>query len=564
MVTEALRRHPSPAWSALEVVPYEAALRYAVLPVGLDGDIVVVEVGSKSDLTSFEGAVGRKTMPSRNVDPRWHDVFRERLLSLYTLGADRRALARIKPSVAVACDVIPLRVEEGLEPRLVVAMADPDHSERVTIVRAHARMELLVQRVPREVVRRAVRVAYRLDEMVALRSHRRRRAPVRQQLEELIIECHEQGGQNLLVEPTQAGGQARFSIDGVKHVRYDYDRDQYEQLVTALWNSAIGKGSPEEIGEGQWQVDTHLKTLYARVVMVQEHFLGQQAVIRLHDLDTQPMTFTEAGLTGKARDQLELALAWKTGAYAVVGAGDTGKTMTAIAILRTFPLDTMKVVGIGDPPEMLVPGVWQTSVSEVRPYRKILGGFLRMAADAFLCGEVRVMEDAAQVFDAAQVGGVVTLTAHADDAIVAVGRLAKGVDRGTLAGILRAIVGQRLVRRLCIVCREHSSARLPDGRPEPYRVRRLGDGTLGCEACGWIGYSGRIGVFEVLRFNRAVALAVERGVGPVQLERLARKYGYRRMLEDAYDKVAEGVTDMEEVRRVFGAPSDDSLEEDLR
>lgn len=553
--------------TVLEVLPFNVALKHEVLPVSMDVHNVVVEAAPTSDTNGLKHRIGSRALKIvEKKDPRWRETLQDELRSRYTLGADRRALTKVKPPVAIACDALPLRIEPGLEPKLVVAMANPEDEAKVAMLHAHTRMDLRLERVPKDVLREAIRVAYRLDEMLALRAQRRRRAPVRQQLDDLIMECFDQGGQNLILRPTPEGGQACFKIDGVVHPRYDYEKKQFEDLITSLFNVAVGKGASDDIGEGKYTFETHLKTIYARVVTLKEEFCGQLAVLRLHDLDTQPMTFAEAGMTGEVAKQTDLAMARNSGAYVFVGPGDAGKTMSAIALFREFQRRQnggMNILGLGDPPEFYVSEVLQTALHPSRPYKAIIGAFLRAAADGMLCGEVRTVENAGEVFDAAQAGGITALTTHADDAIVAVNKLAKGVERTTLAGIVRAIIGQRLLRRLCIVCREASQATLPDGRPEKFRAKRNDDGTLGCPACAFTGYSGRVGVFEVLRFNKAVALAVERGVGPLQLERIASKYGYRPMIADAYDKVVAGVTDLGEIGRVLSTQTDDSAPEDL-
>jgi general secretion pathway protein E len=552
--------------AVLEAVPFNVALKHEVLPVSIDAQGLVIEAAPTSDTSGFQERIGRGLKVVEQKDPRWRESLPDELRTRYTLGADRRALARVKPPVAVACDALPLRIEEGLEPKLVVAMANPGDADKFALLHAHARMELKVQQFPREALRNAIRLAYRLDEMLALRAQRRRRAPVRQQLDDLILECFDQGGQNLILRPTPDGGQACYKIDGVVHPRYDYEKRQYDDLITSLYNVAVGKGASDDIGEGQYTLETHLKTIYARVVTLKEEFCGQLGVLRLHDLDTQPMTFADAGMTGEPAKQMDLAMARNSGAFVYVGPGDAGKTMSAIAMFREFQRRKnggMNILGLGDPPEFYVSEVLQTALHPSRPYQAIIGAFLRAAADGMLCGEVRTVENAGEVFDAAQAGGITALTTHADDAIVAVNKLAKGVERTTLAGIVRAIVGQRLLRRLCIVCREASSNTLPDGRAEKYHVKHNNDGTLGCPACAFTGYSGRVGIFEVLRFNKAVALAVERGAGPLELERIAGKYGYRPMVYDAYDKVAAGVTDLNEIERVLSTHADDSQPEDL-
>jgi type II secretory ATPase GspE/PulE/Tfp pilus assembly ATPase PilB-like protein len=217
-------------------------------------------------------------------------------------------------------------------------------------------------------------------------------------------------------------------------------------------------------------------------------------------------------------------------------------------------LDSQNICSVEDPVEVRIPGIAQIQVNARAgvTFASALRAFLRQDPNVIMVGEIRDEETAAVAASAALSGQLVLATLHSSDAPKAVERLVElGVARHTIAAGLSAVVAQRLVRRLCEVCRL------------PYRVSRqvarefsIEDGLTvyradGCDACSGTGYVGRSAVFECLFIDDELRRLIACGPSSVAIADRAREFGYQPMIVDGIRRAVSGETTLDELRRVL-------------
>ncbi|MBI4138431.1 MAG: type II/IV secretion system protein [Candidatus Wildermuthbacteria bacterium] len=301
--------------------------------------------------------------------------------------------------------------------------------------------------------------------------------------------------------------------------------------------------------------------------------LGEKVAIRVLDPDIGMKSLQDLGLRGDSLQKVERAAGKPFGLVLVTGPTGSGKSTTLYAMLQSVRRDSLNVVSLEDPVEYLMDGVNQ---SQMKPeigydFAQGLRQILRQDPDIIMVGEVRDKETATLVVHAALTGHVVLSTLHTNNAIGAIPRLLDmGVDKYLIAPTISAALSQRLVRRLCDNCKEkvepqkgikelilQELQRMPQKRSGPeleYAATGGKDLAIfepkGCRECSSIGYTGRIGIFEVLEMTDELAGIVIGAPSEAEIEKEAVRQGMMTMRQDGILKVLDGMTSMAEVIRV--------------
>jgi len=250
------------------------------------------------------------------------------------------------------------------------------------------------------------------------------------------------------------------------------------------------------------------------------------------------------------------------GMILVTGPTGCGKTTTLYALLQVLNTVRTNIVTVEDPVEYRLPGTTQVQVNPDvdLTFLTALRSFLRQDPNIILVGEVRDLETAKMVSQAALTGHLVMSTLHTNSAIQAITRLVEiGVEPFLVASALAGVSAQRLVRRICPNCREEIP--MPRSAIERY-FGPLGDRTVnmwhgrGCDACHRTGYSGRLAIHEVFMLSEEIRRLIAEKATPPELQSLAEQYGYRPMVYDGIKKVLRGLTTLAEVERVTAIPEE--------
>ena len=273
----------------------------------------------------------------------------------------------------------------------------------------------------------------------------------------------------------------------------------------------------------------------------------------------------------KPRDEalVRRELKRSNGMILVTGPTGSGKTTTLASFLREVNNTDMKIITLEDPIEYRIPGIEQTQVDEAAGYTfaKGLRSILRQDPDMIMVGEMRDAETAETAVHAALTGHLVFSTLHTNNAAGAVPRLVDmGIKPFVLAPAINLIIAQRLVR---VVCKDCAESYIPNAAlkeqileimrgvsPQVFTPAMLQKPGLvfykakGCEKCAQTGYRGRVGVFEIFSVEGAMEQLVLNAADGTQIEAEALKQGMTTVAQDAYIKVIEGMTTLEEVERV--------------
>jgi general secretion pathway protein E len=339
-------------------------------------------------------------------------------------------------------------------------------------------------------------------------------APAIRLINGIIADAARQGVSDIHIEPYETGLIVRMRIDGVLR-----EVLRMPPHVAPVVVSRIKVMARLDIAERRVPQDGRIGlTLGGRTLDVRVSTLpsraGERVVLRLLDKETAGIDFDLLGLTGAADAVLRGALAEPNGIILVTGPTGSGKTTTLYAALKQLNDGSRNILTVEDPVEYAVDGVGQTQVNPKvgLSFAAGLRAILRQDPDIVMVGEIRDRETADIAVQASLTGHLVLSTVHTNDAVGAITRLRDmKVEPFLIASSLRAVVAQRLVRRLCSECRapeqaEGSVASLLGFDPGTVVWR-----AVGCPACGHTGYKGRIGVFEAIKVDETIRRLINDG-----------------------------------------------------
>jgi type II secretory ATPase GspE/PulE/Tfp pilus assembly ATPase PilB-like protein len=282
---------------------------------------------------------------------------------------------------------------------------------------------------------------------------------------------------------------------------------------------------------------------------------GEKFVMRLLDPSAMKVELDTLGMPPDVRDLWVKAVQVPYGLILVTGPTGSGKTSTLYASLHQLDSKKRNIVTVEDPVEYEFDhNVAQVQVSEKVGFPRVMRAFLRQDPDVMMVGEIRDPESLAIAIQAGLTGHLVLSTLHTNNAIESIGRMVDmGGESYIISGVLVAIMAQRLVRRNCPKCAEPFPYAREDLEQVGITAADMPNAKLlkgkGCPECRGTGFKGRIGVYELIMGNRELKQAIWQNAGYTELLNVARKQGFRTMLEDGKAKVLAGVTTPDEVMK---------------
>ncbi len=280
---------------------------------------------------------------------------------------------------------------------------------------------------------------------------------------------------------------------------------------------------------------------------------GETIVIRILDSVMGLIPLSKLGMPDPIIRELLEMLNRPQGMLFITGPTGSGKTTTLYSLLTQLSLESESVVTIEDPIEYDLKNITQIPVNEKIGFTfgSALRSILRQDPDVIMVGEVRDSDTAQIATKAALTGHLVLSSIHTNDTIATISRLRDlGIEPYLISSALNAILAQRLVKKICENCRIEYD--IPPYLFENYPyLKNLNIKTSykgkGCEACGFTGYKGRIGIFEFLRVNSSMRKAIPDYTSDQELCNVARENGMKTLIEDACEKIESGITTIEEV-----------------
>ncbi len=403
-----------------------------------------------------------------------------------------------------------------------------------------------------------VEVATTQDDLDDLRDLARG-APVVRALDELLRLAVEQRATDLHIEPFESTLLVRLRIDGLLKAVPAPPISMAKALVSRL---KIMAGL--DITERRLPQDGRSRIVVAGAeidlrIATAPSMHGESAVVRLLRKGSGLVTLDQVGLSTRDGEILRDALQAPFGMIIVTGPTGSGKTTTLAASLATINEPKRKILTIEDPIEYHIFGIHQTQIHPAigLTFATALRSFLRHDPDVIMVGEMRDTETAHIGVHAALTGHLVLTTLHTNTAAGAIPRLIDmGVESFLIASSVRVVVGQRLVRVLCEHCKAPRRLAADDlAHDKRYAALGFSSGEVvhdakGCEWCGFTGFHGRQGLFEVMEVTSRVREAIRPKTEVVALEQIARRDGMATMVEDGVSKCRAGLTTVDEVFRV--------------
>jgi len=380
-------------------------------------------------------------------------------------------------------------------------------------------------------------------------------APIVKFLHKMLLDAFSMRASDLHFEPYEHTYRVRFRIDGeLREIAFPpiSIKDKLASRIKVISRMDISEKRVPQDGRMKLKIGPD-RVIDFRVSTLPTLF-GEKIVIRILDPSTAKLGIEELGYEPEEKERLLAAVKRPYGMVLVTGPTGSGKTVSLYTCLNMLNLPGVNISTAEDPSEINLPGINQVNVNEKAglTFAAALKSFLRQDPDIIMVGEIRDMETADISIKAAQTGHLVLSTLHTNDAPTTLTRMRNmGIAPFNIASSVILITAQRLVRRLCPLCKApadipHSVLREAgyteadaDGAWTPYRP-------VGCNACN-NGYKGRVGIYQVMPITEEIQRIILRDGSSVEIAKQARLEGVRSLRESGLYKVKLGVTSLEEV-----------------
>jgi len=372
--------------------------------------------------------------------------------------------------------------------------------------------------------------------------------PVVRLVDAILTDAVKHGASDIHFEPEAGFVRIRYRVDGVMRQIRSFHIDYWSAIVVrikVLTELNIAESRAPQ--DGQLSMTVSGRSIEFRVsCMPTVH--GENVVLRILDRQKGIVPLEKLGLQKKSLQQLMVSMERPEGLILITGPTGSGKTTTLYSMLAHKSDERINIMTLEDPVEYPMPLLRQTTVnSQVKlDFSTGIKSILRQDPDVILVGEIRDSEVAEMVFRASMTGHQVYSTLHANSAVGAIARLKDlGVSPAVIGDSVIAIVGQRLVRKLCVKCRVPASdmQSMEDG------LKRYSAG--GCDECDGQGYKGRIAVAEVLRFTDELRELIVSDESASVISQHALQQGYTNLSMEAKRLVGSGLTSITELSRVI-------------
>lgn len=475
---------------------------------------------------------------------------------------DYSAIESIPRDIATRYNVIPLYTEENL---LRVGICNPYDYETIDTLRSRTSKEIEAVVVPIEVITEAISRFYPdVDPNIpsdleralsASDGSNTGEAPIIKLVQSIITEAQRLKASDIHIEPMERRLRLRYRIDGVLQVMPDIPKKLQSAVMSRLKimakMSIAEKRLPQD---GRIQVAIGDKaSIDLRVSSIPSNH-GESIVMRILDKTSLMLGLPELGFLSDDQAVMEHVMGLSDGIFLVTGPTGSGKTTTLYGCLNFINKPDKKIITVEDPVEYQLQGVNQVPVNEEvgMTFAAALRAMLRQAPNIIMLGEIRDEETANIAINASLTGHLVFSTLHTNDAPGAISRLIDiGVKPFLIASSLRAVMAQRLVRKICSGCAESYQPTEAELQSLNLKESQIADANFkkgkGCARCRGTGYKGRMGIFEIFMINDEIRNMINDKLPSSILRQRARDLGMRTLREDGIRKVLAGLTTPDEV-----------------
>lgn len=402
------------------------------------------------------------------------------------------------------------------------------------------------------------------DALIADKETGKTSVPMAKIVDLIINYAYEDRASDIHIEPEEKDTLIRFRIDGILHDVLFLPKKLHDQLTTRIKVlSSLRTDEHMTPQDGKMHIPLEEEDLDIRISILPVVY-GEKIVMRLLASKFRQFSLVDLGMSDEDLQKVNNGFKKSYGMVLSTGPTGSGKSTSIYAILKIINSREKNITTIEDPVEYRIKGVnqIQTNARAELTFASGLRSILRQDPNVVMVGEIRDSETAGIAVNAALTGHLVLSTLHTNDASTALPRLIDmNVEPFLVASTVNVIIAQRLVRKICEMCKASIDVTLDElTKNLPAEIVKKYFGTKkeariykgqGCEVCHFTGYAGRLGVFEVLEVTPTIRrLITEKAEADVIQKQAVTEYGMTLMLDDGLLKVIKGITTIEEVLRV--------------
>ena len=380
-------------------------------------------------------------------------------------------------------------------------------------------------------------------------------APIIKMVSMLLLEAYNHRASDIHLEPLEKKFRVRFRIDGVLQEMPSPPKKLHSAITSRLkiMSGSMSIAEKRIPQDGRIQIKLGRKSIDLRVSSIPTVH-GESIVMRILDKTSLALGLSDLGFLSDDQLKFERLIGLPDGILLVTGPTGSGKTTTLYSALHYMNKPDRKIITVEDPVEYQLSGINQVPVNANigMTFPAALRSILRQAPNIIMIGEIRDLETASIAINASLTGHLVLSTLHTNDAPGAIARLTDiGIKPFLVSSSVRAVLAQRLVRRLCSQCKEPGELTVYEARGLRIDAKQIAEGAVrkpsGCESCRGKGFKGRLGIFELFTIDDEVRHMIINDATTLQLRGRARELGMRTLREDGVRKVLAGLTTAEEV-----------------
>ena len=527
-------------------------------------------------ITLLDALISKKVVSENDITMLLAQAYGLEVVDLQNYSIPQEVVDALPTELALSYNVVPVMKHDDL---LTVAMSDPSAMDVIDALRYRLGCDIEAVVASPEQINQMLDTHYRssnnameglmsqlgeeagmmekVDSIEDESSAGDDDAPIIKLVSGIIIDAYRFGASDIHMEPMEKYYRVRFRVDGVLREMESPPKSIQANLTSRLKIMARLDITEKRIPQdGRIKMSVGEKDIDLRVSSIPTTH-GESIVMRILDKSSIQLDVPKLGFYADDMVLVNRILSMPDGIFLVTGPTGSGKTTSLYAFLNTINTVSRKIITVEDPVEYQLPGINQVQVDRYvnMTFAAALRAILRQAPNIVMIGEIRDVETAEIAINAALTGHLVFSTLHTNDAPGAITRLVDmGVKAFLVASAVRAIMAQRLLRRICKHCaQDYTPSDMEKhllGLSDEYLATHSFKKGKGCASCGKTGYRGRIGIYEICMLDNDITELVYRNEPTQVIREAARRNGMHSLREDAMRKAEAGISTLEEVIRV--------------
>lgn len=528
------------------------------------------KIGQEENKTLDQILIDKEIFSEQQMGQILADIYEWRFVDLQREAIDKNTIELIPEDIAKTQKVVAFgKTEDGIK----IATTDPNNMPFLHLLQKSLHSPI----IPYFALLSGIQKCFyyyqkdlkgQLEKLIDVQSSERAGGNVEESavvkiVELLLYDSYKQKASDIHIEPQQFHTLVRCRIDGVMHDIIVIPKNLHDLIITRVKILSQLRTDEHQIPQdGKFQYRFEGEEVDIRVSILPTT-KGENIVMRLLSEKSRRYSLEDLGFNERDYNVLRENIKKPWGMILATGPTGSGKTTSLYAILKILNRREVNIATIEDPVEYNIGNITQI---QVNPRTKLtfasgLRSIVRQDPNIIMVGEIRDEETASIAVNSAMTGHLVLSTLHTNDAATTLPRLLDmGIPSFLVASTVNIAIGQRLIRKICNKCimsYEISKSTLEKRIPENIVNQLMGKKTnlllykgKGCPVCQYSGYSGRVGVFEVLEVNDSIRELIINNADADTIKKRAIQNGMRTMFEDAVEKVVNGITTVEEMLRV--------------